>query len=103
MAVSGTTLKTPHGRICVGDLAVFRDEGGHVGRGFVRGFFRLRDEAGAQTFYANVSACASEGAARYRAHVTPTLVHADLLFGACAYYKKDGIIHALELERVPVG
>ena len=35
--------------------------------------------------------------------VRPTLVDADLLFGACPYYRKVDALHALETDRVPVG
>ena len=105
MVVSGKHLKTPRGRISVGDFAVFREEGGHVGRGFALAFFRLRAATGAQTFYAHVSACARlHGEARHMAPpegVTPKLVEGDLLFGACPYYRKGDALHALEADRVP--
>ena len=103
MAVTGKELKTPYGPIHVGDLAVFKEAGGAVGRGFAQSFFRL-EGAGEPAFYAHVSECPRAGGSRHTvpAETRDLLVDGKALLGACPYYVKGGAIHALEADALPL-
>ena len=108
MAASGREMKTPRGRIAVGDLAVFLDAGGRVARGFAQEFFRLQgDGTGPAAYYAHVVGCPREGGARHTAppsgNLEGVVVDANLLLGPCPYYRKEQVIHALEADRLAVG
>jgi len=69
-------------------------------------FFRI-DFGGAETFYA-LLAVAPRDDLPPRCHNEPrggdgrlVLLSANLLHGACPYYRKGPIIHALEADRIP--
>ena len=106
--VSGRRLKTPHGTLYLGDLAIFRDGERDIGRGFAKAFFFVNDGVG-PTFYALLAIAPRGEDLPPHCHREPcggaegeALVDGRLLLGACPYYRKGTVIRALETDRVQI-